>query len=100
MQRVFRASDANNYRFGDRRIINATNSAINARGLNPDLGFENENSRARNRKVGTGRFAEALRAATGGGDDKFHSSMDCVLGKRLSHYQTIETAGSTPAHAA
>ncbi len=66
MQRVFRASDANNYRFGDRRIINATNSAINARGLNPDLGFENENSRARNRKVGTGRFAEAIRAATGG----------------------------------
>lgn len=67
MRRVFSASDARNYRFGDMSIINAANSAIRARGLNPDLGFADENSRERNRKVGTGRFAEALRTASGGG---------------------------------
>lgn len=73
MRRVFSASDARNYRFGDMSIINAANSAIRARGLNPDLGFADENSRERNRKVGTGRFAEALRTASGGGgaDENF-----------------------------
>ncbi len=70
MRRVFSASDARNYRFGDMSIINAANSAIRARGLNPDLGFADENSRERNRKVGTGRFAEALRTASGGGADE------------------------------
>lgn len=42
MRRVFSASDARNYRFGDMSIINAANSAIRARGLNPDLGFADE----------------------------------------------------------
>lgn len=71
MRRVFSASDARNYRFGDMSIINAANSAIRARGFNPDLGFADENSRERNRKVGTGRFAEALRTASGGADENF-----------------------------
>lgn len=71
MRRVFSASDARNYRFGDMSIINAANSAIRARGFNLDLGFADENSRERNRKVGTGRFAEALRTASGGADENF-----------------------------
>lgn len=66
MRRVFIASDARN-RYGDMQIINATNSAIRARGLNPDLGFAPESSQERNRKVGTGRFAKAVRGALGGG---------------------------------
>lgn len=97
MRRVFSASDARN-RYGDMQIINATNSAIRARGLNPDLGFAPENLMERNRKVGTGKFAQAIRAASGGANDHFQIRF-CVLENRSSH-RIAEIAGSTPAHAA
>ncbi len=75
MGRIFRASDSRNGRFGDRRIINAANSAIRARGMNPDLGLnENEDSGKRTRKIGTGKFAKALSTAMGGANDKSASS--------------------------